>query len=101
MYEQVGDLKIRMNEPEEGRRLYDRSAEIRKEILAQRPSDWPCVYDVALSYNNAAFLRYPQGKEPAAARVYHRKALDLIEQRVKVDPSEPRDQSRPGENVVL
>ena len=87
MYEQVGDLKIRMNEPEEGRRSFDRSAEIRKEILARHPDDWPCIYDLALSYNNAAFRRYPQGNEPAAAREYHRKALNLIEERAKTRPS--------------
>jgi eukaryotic-like serine/threonine-protein kinase len=87
MHEQVGNLKIRMNQPEEGWRSYDRSAEIRKQILAKRPGDWPCVYDLALSYNNAAFVRYPQGREPAAARAFHRKALDLIEERLKTDPA--------------
>ncbi len=87
MYEQIGELKIRMNQSEEGRRCYDRSTEIRQQVLAQHPGEWQCIYDLALSCNNAAMLRYPQGAEPAAARVYHRKALDLIEARVKIDPS--------------
>ncbi len=87
MFEQVGDLKIRMHHPEEGRRAYDRSAEIRREVLAHHPDDWACIYDLALSYNNAGMLRYPRDNEPAAAREFHRKALDLIEARAKIDPS--------------
>jgi eukaryotic-like serine/threonine-protein kinase len=87
MYEQLGDLKIQMSEPEEGRRCYDRSTEIRKEVLSERPGDWPCLYDVALSYHNAALLRFPHGREPAAARMFYRKALDLIEERAKTEPS--------------
>ena len=87
MYEQIGDLRIRMNKPDEGRRCYDRSTEIRQQVLARHPGEWQCILDLALSYNNAATLRYPQGAEPAAARVYHRKALELIEARAKTDPS--------------
>ena len=87
MYEQIGDLKIRMNQPDESRRCYDRSTEIRQQVLARHPGEWQCILDLALSYNNGGMMRYPQGKDPAAARVYHRKALDLIEARVKSDPS--------------
>ena len=39
------------------------------------------------TYNNAGFVHYPQGREPALARDYHRKALELVEKRVKVDPT--------------
>ncbi len=87
MYEQLGDLKVRMSEQEEGRRLYDLSAKIRAEILARRPGDWPCILDLVLSYTNASLVRYPQGKEPAAAREFLRKALALVEERASTDPS--------------
>ena len=39
------------------------------------------------TYNNAGFVHYPQGREPAMAREYHRKALELIEKRAKADPT--------------
>jgi tetratricopeptide (TPR) repeat protein len=60
---------------------------IRDEVLAAKPDFWPIVYDRARSYNNAAFLCYPRGNDPAAARALHRQALKLIEDRAVADPA--------------
>jgi serine/threonine protein kinase/tetratricopeptide (TPR) repeat protein len=87
LYEKLGELSFRMKQPEEGRRNYGLAAEKRREFLAEHPDDWPAVHDLAQTYNNAGFVHYPQGREPAMAREYHRKALELIEKRVKVDPT--------------
>ena len=56
-------------------------------MLAARPNFWPAVYDRARSHNNAAFLLFPRGNNPAAARSLHRQALNLIEPRAKADPA--------------
>jgi eukaryotic-like serine/threonine-protein kinase len=85
MYERMAELALRENNLAEGRRLYELSGAIREEVLAERPAFWPAIYDLARSYNNSAFLRYPRGNDPAAARALHKKALDLVEQRAKVD----------------
>ncbi len=86
MYEQLADLKFRMNDPREGRQLYERSSKIREQVVAENPGFWPAVYDLARSYNNAGKQLYPRGNDPAAARAYHRKALALIEARASTEP---------------
>ena len=93
MYEQVADLKYRMNEPAEGERLFQVSTKIRQEVLAGQPGFWPHVRDIVLAYNNAGFTRYPQGRQPAAAREFHRKALELVEERAAVDPANAETQT--------
>ena len=87
LYERIAELSLKMNDLNEGRRLYDLSESIRAEVLAEKPDFWPAVYDLARSYNNAAFLLYPRGNDPAAARELHRKALALVEPRAKADPA--------------
>ncbi len=76
-----------MNKIDEGRQYYERCAAIRDQVLAERPDMWPAVHDRALSFNNEAFLYFPNGTDAAAARALHRKALKLIEDRAKVDPA--------------
>ena len=87
LYERIAELSLKMNDLNEGRRLYDLSESIRAEVLAEKPDFWPAIYDRARSYNNAAFLLYPRGKDPAGARELHRKALALVEPRAKADPA--------------
>ncbi len=86
LYEKLAELNFRLNQPKEGREYYELAAEIREEFMAERPDFWPAIHDVARTYNNAGFVHFPQGGEPAVAREYHRKALALIEARSKVDP---------------
>ena len=88
MYEKLAELYLRMNDPEEGRRFYDHCTAIRTQVVAETPDFWPAVHDLARSYNNAAFLRYPQGRDPAAARQLHRKALAPV-RRAAEQPSRP------------
>jgi eukaryotic-like serine/threonine-protein kinase len=87
LYERLAELSLRMNHVEEGRQHYERCAAIRDDVLAERPTLWPVVYDRARSYNNAAFLCFPRGNDPAAARSLHQEALELIEARAKADPA--------------
>ena len=87
LYEKLGELNFKMNLPEEGREFYELAAEKRQEFVAERPGFWPAVFDLARTYNNAGFVHFPKGREPAVAREYHRKPLALIEERAKVDPS--------------
>ncbi len=87
LYEKLAELSLRMNKIDEGRQYYERCAAIRDEVLAERPDLWPAIYDRARSYNNAAFLCFPKGKDPAAARALHQKALALIDARAKADPA--------------
>jgi len=87
LYERLAELNLKLNEMDEGRRLYDLCAGLREQVVAERPGFWPAVYDLARSYNNAAFLRYPRGRDPAAAREFHRKALAIIEERAAADPA--------------
>src|SRR5262249_45356583 len=44
--------------------------------------------DLAMTYNNAGFVRYPQGRDPSGAREFHRKALGVYEQRAEADPAD-------------
>jgi len=94
LYERLGELNLRMGDQEQGRRFYDRSAAIRQEVAKERPDSWPVINDVAQTYNNAGFLCYPQGRDPAAAREFHRKALRLYEKRADADPADQDVQSR-------
>jgi len=87
LYEKLAELSLRMNDLDEGRRLYALCASIREEVVAEKPAFWPAIYDLARSYNNAAFLRYPRGSDPAAARELHRRALALVEERAQADPA--------------
>ncbi len=88
LYERLGELSIRMGDRDEGRRFYDLCAGLRKQVLAERPDLWPAVYDLARSYNNAGFLLFPSGREPAAAREFHHRAAELISRRVEADPAD-------------
>jgi serine/threonine protein kinase/tetratricopeptide (TPR) repeat protein len=86
LLEKLGALSLRLDDINEARRLFDLCAAIREEVLAERRAFWPAVYDRARSYNNAAFLEYPHGRNPAAAREFHRRALKLVEERAEADP---------------
>jgi tetratricopeptide (TPR) repeat protein len=68
LYENEAELALRKNDLEAAQRLYEQSAQIRDQVLAEKPDFWPAVYDRARSYNNAALLKYPRGRDPAAAR---------------------------------
>jgi tetratricopeptide (TPR) repeat protein/tRNA A-37 threonylcarbamoyl transferase component Bud32 len=84
--EQLAMLSFRLGDPKQGRRLFDRCAELREGVLAERPNYWPAVYDRARSYNNSGRMCFPWGHDPAAAREFNKKAVDLIERRVAADP---------------
>ena len=101
LFEKLAELFFRMNNPEEGRRYYDLAAEKRADFLLERPNYWPAVYDVARTYNNAGLVLYPQGNDPAAARVYHHKAVEPIEKACQGRPLQPRRQNHPRNHPVL
>jgi tetratricopeptide (TPR) repeat protein len=72
----------------EGQRLYDQSLELREQNLAERPDYWPAQNDLAQSYNQQASMRFPQGRDAAAAREFHGKARLLLENRAKAEPKD-------------
>ncbi|MHB1559923.1 MAG: protein kinase domain-containing protein [Isosphaeraceae bacterium] len=88
LYERLGELALRMVRKDECRKYYEQCAEIRERLYQQRPDFWPFMLDRALSYNNAGYLLYPAGKDPAGARALHHKAAELLARRVAVDPND-------------
>ena len=63
-------------------------------ILAREPELWSVVHSLARSYNNSGMLLYLIGRDPAGAREYHRKALELISRWVAADPTNAHAQER-------
>ena len=72
----------------EGQRLYDKCAPLRQQVAAEQPDYWPAQNDLAVSYNQQGYMRFPQGRDAAAARQFHRNALLLLEKRAKADPKD-------------
>jgi len=87
-YADFATLNVRLGDLVEGPRLYDKCTELREQMAAQRPGSWPELNDLALSYNNQGSMRFPQGSDPAAARKFHQKALDLLKKRAKDAPQD-------------
>ncbi len=87
-YADFATLNVRLGDLVEGQRLYDKCTELREQIAAERPGSWPELNDLALSYNNQGSMRFPQGSDPAAARKFHQKALDLLKKRAKDAPQD-------------
>ncbi len=81
-------MYVRMGDNDEALRLYDKVASLRSQNTAKQPDSWPVQNDLALSYNNQASMRYPNGKDPALARDFHRKALEILRKRAKADPED-------------
>ncbi len=88
LYTELATLNVKLRDPGEGQKLYDRSASIREQIAAEQPDFWPAQNDLALSYNNQGSMRFPLGGDPKAARELHRKALDIFRERAKLDPAD-------------
>jgi serine/threonine-protein kinase len=93
-YEQVSELYFRLGDRDEARRFNGRCTELREGAIAEQPGSWPVVYDLARAYNNSGQLCFPRGRDPAAAREFHRKALALISKRADADPSNLDTQGR-------
>jgi tetratricopeptide (TPR) repeat protein len=87
-YAQRAELFVRSRDLAEGQRLYDECAALRERIAADNPDYWPAQNDLALSYNQQGSMRFPQGRDAAAARQFHQKALSLLEKRAKAEPSD-------------
>ena len=68
-------------------------------MVAERPDFWPAVFLRARSFNNSGFLCYPHGRDPSAARVFHKMALDLIEKRAVADPTNLETQTMLAETL--
>jgi eukaryotic-like serine/threonine-protein kinase len=85
-YADLATLNVRLGDRVEGQRLYDKSVSLREQVAASRPGSWPEQNDLALSYNNQGSMRFPQGRDPAAARQFHKKALDVLRKRATADP---------------
>jgi tetratricopeptide (TPR) repeat protein len=87
-YSERAAMYVRMGDNDEARRLYDKVVSLRSQNAAEQPDFWPAQNDLALSFNNQASMRFPNGKEPALAREFHRKALEILWKRAKADPQD-------------
>ena len=85
-YADLATLNLQLGDLAAGQRLYDKCTELREQLAALRPGSWAELNDLALSYNNQGSMRFPQGSDPAAARKFHQKALDLLKKRAKDTP---------------
>ena len=95
LYERLADLNFKMDDRTEARRLFDHCAALRQQVAADRPDVWPIINDLAMSFNNAGFIRFPQGDDPAAAREFHKKAIVALRRtRVELDPTDFDARSR-------
>ena len=101
LYEKLAELNFRMNQPKEGREYYELAAEKREEFMTERPGYWPAIHDLVRTYNNAGFVHFPQGREPALAREYHRKALCAHRSASQGRTRESRDQDGSRFDPVL
>jgi tetratricopeptide (TPR) repeat protein len=88
LYAQRAQLNARMGDLVEGQRLYDKSLALRQRVAEENPDYWPAQNDLALSYNHQGQMRFPQGRDAAAARQFHRKAILLLEKRAKAEPTD-------------
>jgi hypothetical protein len=75
-----------MGDQNEGRRLHDLCADLREQVLSQKPDFWPAINDLAMTSIHAGHLRYPEGRDPGGARSFHRKAVALYAKRAEDDP---------------
>jgi serine/threonine protein kinase/tetratricopeptide (TPR) repeat protein len=87
-YAQFAELNVRMGDLVEGQRLYDKCASLRQRVAAEQRDSWPAQNDLAVSYNQQGSMRFPQGRDAAAARQFHQKALLVLEKRAKAEPSD-------------
>ena len=81
-------MYVRMGEVAEAQRFYDKASSLRHLVADELRDSWPVQNDLALSYNNQASVRFPHGNDPAAAREFHRKALEILRKRAKDDSSD-------------
>ena len=88
LYAELATLTVKLGDRVEGQKLYDRSVLIREQVAAEKPDFWPAQNDLALSYNNQGSMRFPLGGEPKEAREFHRKALDVLRNRARLDPAD-------------
>lgn len=88
LYEKLAEWNRREGFADKAKICSDLCRGIREELWKQDPTWWPLIHDLALSHNNEAFLHYPEGNDPVAARALHAKALAMIQKRVDVDPDD-------------
>jgi tetratricopeptide (TPR) repeat protein len=85
---QLGGLNVRLGDRVEARKLYEKCAELREKLAEERPDSWPAQKDLGLSYSGRATMLFPQGEDPAGARVLHKKAIAIFKKRSSADPSD-------------
>jgi tetratricopeptide (TPR) repeat protein len=87
-YAALATLNVQLGDLAEGQRLYDKCSALREQVAALRPGSWRELNDLALSYNNQGSMHFPQGRDPAAARKLHQKALDVFKKRAEEVPQD-------------
>jgi eukaryotic-like serine/threonine-protein kinase len=87
LHEQLADLYFLLGDRARAEPSCALCTRLREVLAAERPEWWPTVYDLARSYNNEGFLRFPRGNDPGAAREFHRKAIAVFTRRAQADPA--------------
>ena len=101
LYEKLAELKLRMGDAAEARRVYSLCARTARTTLEEHRDSWPDIDDLARTYNNLGRMQLTQDGNPAAASDLHRKALDLYEKRAKADPADLDTQGRVAETLYF
>ncbi|MFO0908080.1 MAG: protein kinase [Isosphaeraceae bacterium] len=85
-YEKVGDLRLRINERDQALKDFDRSLEIRRMLLQERPDNFLLHRDLLLAYLKQGEVRLIVQNDPRLALDWYQKALDLAQEIVNKDP---------------
>ncbi len=84
--EKLGDMYVGLDNKSAAREHYNRSLEIREQIVRQNPSHNQAQRDLLLSYNKLGTFHLLHGKDASAARAFFEKALAEFERRLEAEP---------------
>ena len=88
LHEKLAELNFRMGARRKRGGPTIAAPNLREQVLSERPDFWPAINDLAMTYNNAGMVRFPQGRDPAGARPFHSKAVALYAKRAEDDPAD-------------
>ncbi len=99
--EKLGDMYVGLDNISAAGEHFDRSLEIREEIVEENPGNNQAERDLVLSSNKLGTFHLLQRKDPAAARKFYEKALAEFEAPAPGRARERRGQGRPCRDPLL
>jgi serine/threonine-protein kinase len=88
--DKLGDLSVSLGDPEDGRKNFEAALKLRREIAADQPDETQAHRDVLLSLQRLGTHELIYTRDPKAALVHYRTALDGFLERLKADGSSVR-----------